>query len=263
MFCLIICKVLDVNAELVQLGGYILVQLVEAVSTGLQPVQELLCVLTLTSRHHVLFLLWPLTFSFPPGGKAALSSPLLWRRSGSSSSSPPSAPSLSSPSPRDPAPHPPRQAASEQSVSPAVTLYYIDPCIFLTCPFPLIQESMPVSTASNWTIALLNSNSSAKNLSILVSTWENRFSFLAYSTAQYLSQEVCLLSWLINCATSSLSLRVLMWTPNSHAFSLGANIERVLNAASDCLNRSSMSNLQQHFTKLWNCSCYCSEKNSS
>ena len=49
MFCLIICKVLDVNAELVQLGGYILVQLVEAVSTGLHPVQELLCVLTLTS----------------------------------------------------------------------------------------------------------------------------------------------------------------------------------------------------------------------
>ena len=63
--------------------------------------------------------LWPLTFSCPPEGKVAPSSPLLWRRSGSSSSSPPSAPSLWSPDPQDPAPHLPRQAASEQPISPA------------------------------------------------------------------------------------------------------------------------------------------------
>ena len=56
---------------------------------------------------------------------------------------------------------------------------------------------------------------------------------------------------IFQCATSSLSLRVVMWTPNSSAFSLGAKIERVLNAASACLNKSSMSNLQQHFFKHW------------
>ena len=61
---------------------------------------------------------------------------------------------------------------------------------------------------------------------------------------------------IFQCATSSLSLRVVMWTPNSSAFSLGAKIERVLNAASACLNKSSMSNLQQHFSSIGHLDLY-------
>ena len=51
----------------------------------------------------------------------------------------------------------------------------------------------------------------------------------------------------LSLPTSSLCSRVVIWTPNSSAFSFGAKIERVLKAASACLNRSSMSNLQQNY----------------
>ena len=135
----------------------------------------------------------PWTSSCPQEGTTAPWSPRPWRRSGSSWPSPPSTPSRESPGPPGPETCSLRQAALGRPISPWIifTGYLIDVWWQLchTWPLPFIHESKPVRTESNWTIALLNSNRSAKNASILVNTWRFKkivFVFVCHFLNQFL-----------------------------------------------------------------------------